>query len=88
MTWKESLAANYTDGMLVLHKGRVVYEKYSGCLDEMGKHAAMSMTKSVTGLLAEMVIVRLASFPTAKNAQIDPTSLPAYQAVARYPMAE
>lgn len=57
MTWKESLAANYTDGMLILHKGRVVYEKYSGCLDEMGKHAAMSMTKSVTGLLAEILVV-------------------------------
>jgi CubicO group peptidase (beta-lactamase class C family) len=35
---------------------------------------------------AEMVIVRFASFPTAKNAQIDPTSLPAYQAVGRYLM--
>lgn len=35
---------------------------------------------------AEMVIVRLASFPTAKNARIDPTSLPAYQAVAEYLM--
>ena len=57
MTWKESLPANYTDGMLILHKGRVVYEKYSGCLDEMGKHAAMSMTKSVTGLLAEILVV-------------------------------
>ena len=33
---------------------------------------------------AEMVIVRFASFPTAKNAQIDPTSLPAYEAVAEY----
>ena len=33
---------------------------------------------------ADMVIVRLASFPTAKNAKIDPTSLPAYQAVADY----
>jgi heat shock protein HslJ len=33
---------------------------------------------------ADMVIVRLASFPTAKNARIDPTSLPAYQAVAEY----
>ena len=51
MTWKESLSANYTDGILILHKGRVVYEKYFGCLDEMGKHAAMSMTKSITGLL-------------------------------------
>ena len=33
---------------------------------------------------ADMVLVRLASFPTAKNAAIDPTSLPAYQAVAEY----
>ena len=36
---------------------------------------------------ADMVIVRLASFPTAKNAKIDPTSLPAYQAVAEYLLA-
>ena len=35
---------------------------------------------------AEMVIVRYSSFPTAKNAAIDPTSLPAYQAVAEYLM--
>ena len=33
---------------------------------------------------AEMVIVRFASFPAAKNAQLDPTSLPACQAVATY----
>ncbi|MCL7945319.1 serine hydrolase domain-containing protein [Marinobacter sp. ATCH36] len=57
MTWKESLSANYTDGILILHKGRVVYEKYFGCLDEMAKHAAMSMTKSITGLLAEVLVV-------------------------------
>ena len=57
MTWKESLSANYTDGILILHKGRVVYEEYLGCLDERGKHAAMSMTKSLTGLLAEILVV-------------------------------
>jgi CubicO group peptidase (beta-lactamase class C family) len=33
---------------------------------------------------AEMVIVRLASFPTAKNANIDPTSLPAYRSISNY----
>ena len=37
---------------------------------------------------AEMVIVRYSSFPTAKNGNIDPTSLPAYQAVADYLMAK
>ncbi|HEY6916976.1 MAG TPA: serine hydrolase, partial [Allosphingosinicella sp.] len=57
MTWEQSLAANYTDGLLILHKGKVVYEYYSGCLDQAGKHAAMSMTKSLTGLLAEILVV-------------------------------
>lgn len=57
MTWRESLDAAYTDGILIIHKGRVVYERYFGCLEEDGKHAAMSMTKSVTGLLAEIMVV-------------------------------
>ena len=56
MTWRESLSANYTDGMLILHKGKIVYERYFGCLGEAGKHAAMSMTKSLTGLLAEILV--------------------------------
>lgn len=56
MTWEESLYANYTDGMLILHKGQVVYERYFGCLEEDGKHAIMSMTKSFTGLLAEIMV--------------------------------
>ena len=56
MTWEESLFANYTDGIVILHKGKIVYEKYLGCLSETGKHAAMSMTKSLTGLLAEILV--------------------------------
>lgn len=57
MSWAESLSANYTDGILILHKGQIVYERYLGCLNEMGQHAAMSMTKSLTGLLAEVLLV-------------------------------
>jgi CubicO group peptidase (beta-lactamase class C family) len=56
MTWEQSLWANYTDGMLIIHHGKVVYERYFGCLEPAGKHAAMSMTKSLTGLLAEILI--------------------------------
>ena len=56
MTWEKSLSTNYTDGILIIHKGKVVYERYFGCLDETGKHAAMSMTKSLTGLLAEILV--------------------------------
>ena len=33
---------------------------------------------------AEMVLIRFATFPRAQNGYIDPTSLPAYQAVAEY----
>jgi len=56
MTWEISLSANYTDGILIIHEGKVVYERYFGCLEETGKHAAMSMTKSMTGLLAEILV--------------------------------
>ena len=37
---------------------------------------------------AEMVIVRFASHPLAANANLDPMSLPAYDAVARHLMAD
>ena len=56
MTWEDSLYANYTDGMLIIHEGEVVYERYFGCLEEDGKHAIMSMTKSITGLLGEILV--------------------------------
>ena len=36
---------------------------------------------------AEMVIARFASHPLAANVNLDPTSLPAYAAVARHLMA-
>jgi len=56
MTWEQSLAANYTDGIVVMHQGHIVYERYFGCLDDQSQHAAMSMTKSLTGLLAEILV--------------------------------
>lgn len=56
ITWKDSLSANYTDGILILHQGKIVYERYFGCLDETGKHGAMSMTKSLAGLLGEILV--------------------------------
>jgi len=56
MTWAESLAANYTDGIVVLHRGRVVYERYFGVLKEDGQHGAMSVTKSFVGTLGAMLV--------------------------------
>ena len=66
MTWKQSLSANYTDGILIFHRGQVVYERYSGCLDPLSKHAAMSMTKSLTGLLAEIMVAEGKLDPSAQ----------------------
>ncbi|WP_418642329.1 serine hydrolase domain-containing protein [Vibrio chaetopteri] len=72
MTWQESLSANYTDGILILHKGQIVYERYLGCLDELGQHAAMSMTKSLTGLLAEILLAEGTLDENAKVTSIVP----------------
>lgn len=72
MTWEESLFANYTDGMLILHGGRIVYERYFGCLEEAGQHAAMSMTKSFTGTLAEILVAEGALDDTALVREIVP----------------
>jgi hypothetical protein len=55
MTWRESLDANYTDGILVMHRGRVVYERYFGVLKPEGQHGAMSVTKTFVGTLAAML---------------------------------
>ena len=66
ITWEESLSKNYTDGMLIIHRGKVVYERYFGALNKTGKHAAMSMTKSLTGLLAEILVVEDQLDDTAK----------------------
>ena len=56
MTWEESLAKNYTDGILILHRGNIVYEKYFGELKEDRVHAVMSLTKSFTGTLASILV--------------------------------
>ena len=56
MTWEASLWENYTDGMLVLHRGKIVYERYFAELTEARVHAAMSVTKSLTGTLAATLL--------------------------------
>ena len=56
MTWQQSLSANFTDGIVVMHHGRMVYETYAGCLAPTQRHGAMSMTKSFVGLLGEMLV--------------------------------
>lgn len=56
MRWDDSLAANYTDGIVVLHKGRIVTERYKGVMQAHVPHMAFSVTKSFIGLLAQMMV--------------------------------
>jgi len=56
MSWADSLPANYTDGIVVLHKGRIVYERYFGVLKEDGQHGTMSVTKSFVGTLGAILV--------------------------------
>ena len=56
MTWGQAFDGNYTDGIVVLHKGRIVYERYAGALTEAGEHIAFSATKSFVGTLVAMLI--------------------------------
>ncbi|MCH7345121.1 beta-lactamase family protein [Pelomonas sp. CA6] len=56
ITWAQSLALSYTDGVVVLHRGRIIYERYFGALTEDGQHGLMSVTKSFTGLLGAMLV--------------------------------
>jgi CubicO group peptidase (beta-lactamase class C family) len=56
ITWARSLALNFTDGILVLHRGRIVYERYFGVLAPHTQHLAFSVTKSFVATLAAMLI--------------------------------
>jgi len=56
MTWGDSFSATYTDGIVVLHRGQVVYERYAGALKPEGQHIAMSVTKSFFGIIAATLI--------------------------------
>lgn len=56
MTWGQSIAENYTDGIIVLHRGRVVYERYCDGFSLPMLHNAMSVTKSYVGTLAMMLV--------------------------------
>ena len=66
MTFEQMLEGTYTDGILVMHKGQVVYERYFGALTPERQHIGMSVTKSFVGTLAALL---------AHEGKIDPSAL-------------
>lgn len=55
ITFSRWLDLNYTDGLIIMHRGRIVYENYFGGLTPEGQHAAMSVSKSFTGTLGAIL---------------------------------
>ncbi|AVQ83266.1 MULTISPECIES: serine hydrolase domain-containing protein [unclassified Variovorax] len=55
LNFAQMISGTYTDGILVMHRGKVVYEKYFGALTPERPHIAMSVTKSFVGTLAAIL---------------------------------
>ena len=56
MTVHKMLQTTYTDGFIVLHQGKVVFEKYYNGMTPGTRHLLMSVSKSVTGTLAGILV--------------------------------
>ncbi|HUY84091.1 MAG TPA: serine hydrolase [Steroidobacteraceae bacterium] len=56
LNWTDSLTDTYTDGIVVLHRGKRIYERYFGALQPHRPHACFSMTKSYAATLAATLI--------------------------------
>ena len=50
------LDSNRTDGFLVLHKGKIISEKYFGNMTETTSHNWFSMSKSLTGTTVDILV--------------------------------
>ncbi|NDR56293.1 serine hydrolase domain-containing protein [Aliiruegeria sabulilitoris] len=52
----EALESAYSDAFLVLHRGRIVHESYDGLMAPEDRHIIFSVSKSVTGALAGILV--------------------------------
>ena len=66
MTVADMLVKTYTDGFIVLHDGDVIFEKYFNGMSPDTRHLLMSVSKSVTGTLAGILV---------NDGRLDPTAL-------------
>jgi CubicO group peptidase (beta-lactamase class C family) len=58
--------SSYSDAIVVLHKGRIVYERYDNQMKPWTPHLLFSVTKSFTGLMAAQL---------AADGKLDPNAL-------------
>jgi len=58
ITWDDFLSSTHTDAAIVLHDGRVVFERYFDGMEPHHQHLLFSCTKSYCGFLAEILASR------------------------------
>ncbi|ART68685.1 hypothetical protein BTO20_08910 [Mycobacterium dioxanotrophicus] len=58
VTASEVFAATHTDGLLVLRDGHIVAEQYLGAMTESSRHLLMSVSKSLVGCVAGILVER------------------------------
>lgn len=56
MTIVDALNETHTDGIVIMHDGDIVYEKYSRVLGPAQRHLACSVTKSFVGLVGAILV--------------------------------
>jgi CubicO group peptidase (beta-lactamase class C family) len=66
------LSESYTDGFLVLHRGRIVYERYLNGMEPDTPHLLMSVSKSVVATVAGVLASRGALDVSAAVASVVP----------------
>ncbi|EJC75009.1 penicillin-binding protein, beta-lactamase class C [Rhizobium leguminosarum bv. trifolii WSM2012] len=59
------LETNYTDGLLILHGGKIVAERYLNSMTPQTQHLSQSVAKSVVGTVAGILIGRGVVDPSA-----------------------
>lgn len=53
---EQALAESYTDGLLVMHRGKIVHEEYFGHCQPQSRHIINSATKSCVGTIAQELV--------------------------------
>ena len=56
LNWPQALQDTYTDGIVLLHRLCLIYERYFGALQPQRPHACFSITKSYAATLAAALI--------------------------------
>lgn len=77
---KQMLTATASDGIVVLHEGRIVFEDYANGTTADAQHIIMSATKSMTGLVAGLLKARgLLDTDALVSDYVEEVTLTAYQ---------